>query len=322
MDDRLIQDYRRDRDPKFARELRERLRRQDGPLHSPAVRRVLAAACAVAVVVAVFAIPSVRVSAESFLELFRVRRFAAVPFKQSRMETLRAMGEKRELLVFDRKEEVHDPGPPRFVASREAASSEAGFAVSVPSYLPEGLATDSTFVQGAGEVKFSISEEKLRSLLQQLDVTDVQVPKGLDGRWIEVRKPPVVVQNFRSPQNQNRRAALIQAKSPEVSVPAGWDVERLAEIGLRVLGLDGGEARRIARATDWRSTLLVPIPMNANTFRQVTVHRQPGLLITTTANGADRRASRVLLWSEGDRVFCIQGTLNRPDTIQMAESVS
>jgi len=49
---------------------------------------------------------------------------------------------------------------------------------------------------------------------------------------------------------------------------------------------------------------------------------QPGLLITTTANGADRRASRVLLWSEGDRVFCIQGTLNGPDTMQMAESVS
>jgi hypothetical protein len=117
---------------------------------------------------------------------------------------------------------------------------------------------------------------------------------------------------------------LVQARSPEVSVPAGWDVERLAEIGLRVLGLDTGEARRIARSTDWRSTLLVPVPMNASTFRQVTVHGQAGLLITTSTRGEDgrRREGTMLMWTEGERVFCLQGNLSGPDLMQMAESVS
>ena len=322
MDERMLQEYRREPDPRFARELRDRLRRHERAARTGLVMRFAAAACAVAVVIALFAIPSVRVSAESFLELFRVRRFAAVQFKESRFETLRSLGEDKESLVFDRTEKVVDPGRPRYVSSRDAASREVGYAVSAPGFLPGGLATDSIFVQGEGEVRLMVSEQKLRSLLQRLDVNDVQVPSGLDGRWIEVRKPPMVMQTFRSPRG-NRTTTLLQAKSPEVSVPSGWDVERLVEIGLRVLGLDQGEARRIARSTDWRSTLLIPIPMNASTFRQVTVHGQQGLMITVTdRKDGRRRESALLLWSEGDRVFCLQSSMSGPALVQMAESVS
>lgn len=326
MDDRMLHEYRRDPDPRFARDLRERLRRQEGrrPLAARGVVRLAALAAGVAVVAALFTIPSVRVSAQSFLELFRVRRFAAVPFSESRFETLRSLGQGKDhgLLVLDKEETVLDPGPMRYVPSREAASPEAGFAVSAPSYLPEGLVADSVFVEGAGAMRLSVSEAKLRAVLQRLDLNDVEIPTGLDGRWIEVKKPPVVFQKFRSPRNG--RAMLVQARSPEVSVPAGWDVERLAEIGLRVLGLDTGEARRIARSTDWRSTLLVPVPMNASTFRQVTVRGQSGLLITTSTRGQDgrRREGAMLMWTQGERVFCLQGNLSGRDLMQMAESVS
>ena len=123
MDDRILHEYRRDPDPRFARTLRERLRGQERTqLRARGVVRLLAAACGVAVVVALFAIPSVRVSAQSFLDLFRVKRFAAVEFDESRLQTLRSLGEDRELLVFDRTEKLVDPGPPRYVPSRETAS--------------------------------------------------------------------------------------------------------------------------------------------------------------------------------------------------------
>src|SRR5687767_1493976 len=325
MDDRMLHEYRRDPDPEFARSLRERLRRRERS-HARSTRgavRLLAGACAAIAVVALFAVPSVRVSAQAFLDLFRVRRFAAVGFSESRMEALRSIEKDRGYLVFDRQEKLLDPGAARHLPSREAASPQVGFAVSAPKFLPEGMAADSVFLEGAGAMRLSVSETKLRSLLDRLDLRDVTVPSGLDGNWIEVRKPPVVFQKFKS---RNRRAVLVQARSPEVSVPAGWDVERLAEIGLRVLGLDAGEARRMARATDWRSTLLVPVPTNASTFRQLTIHGQPGLLITTTGerSGADSRQREgvVLMWTEGDRVFCLQGTLTPEEFVRMAESLS
>lgn len=325
MDDRMLHEYRREPDPRFARDLRAKLRRHEAPrlLSSPRVMRVLAAACAVAIVTALFTVPSVRVSAQAVLDLFRVRRFAAVEFKKTRLEALRSLEKERGYVIFDRKETVLDPGPARYVSSRDAATSMAGFNVSAPSFLPDGIAADSVFVEGEGAMRLSMSEGKLRSLLDRFEINDVTIPPDLDGKWIEVRMPPIVVQRFRS---ENRRVALIQARSPEVGVPAGWDVERLAEIGLRVLGLDRGEARRISRATDWRSTLLVPVPVNAVTFRQVTVRGQSALLVTTPgerdAAGVRQRDGKVLLWTAGDRVFCIRGNISSSDIIQMAESVS
>jgi len=129
-----------------------------------------------------------------------------------------------------------------------------------------------------------------------------------------------VIQKFR---DSRRKAALIQSRSPEMSAPAGLDVERLAEIGLRVIGLEPGEAQRIARSTDWRSTLVVPVPLNASTFRQVTVRGQQGLLITTEARGENgkHRDGTVLMWSESDRVLAIVGDLRPGEMMQMAESV-
>ncbi len=325
MDDRMLHEHRREPDPAFARELRERLRRMEEPrrLLSGTTARVLAAACAVLVVAGLFAIPSVRVSAQALLDIFRVRRFAAVEFNESRFETLRSLGKDPGLLVLDKRETVLDPGPARRVRSGDEASAIAGFDLSAPGYLPMGMTADTVFVEGAGEMRFSVSEAKLRALLDRLDLREVAVPSGLDGRWIDVRKPPVVIQTYRS---KNRRAALVEARSPEVSVPAGWNPEKLAEIGLRVLGLDEGEARRIARSTDWRSTLLVPVPTNASRFRQVTVRGQPGLIITTTAesSGADghKREGVILMWTERDRVFCLKGTLTAGEIMQMAESLS
>jgi hypothetical protein len=325
LDDRMLHEYRREPDPRFARDLRERLRRHERPrpLAARGTVRLLAAACAVLVVAGLFTIPSVRVSAQALLDLFRVRRFAAVEFNESRFETIRSLGKDPGLLVLDRRETLVEPGPARHVASGEAASSLVGFDVSSPGYLPMGLTADSAFVQGEAAMRLSVSEAKLRTLLDRLDLRDVEVPSGLDGRWIDVRKPPVFIQKYRS---RNRQMALVQARSPEVSVPAGWDPERLAEIGLRVLGLDKGDARRIARSTDWRSTLLVPVPVNASTFRQVTVHGQQGLLITTTGDragdGRRRREGVVLMWAEGDRIFCLQGNLSPEALLQIAESLS
>jgi hypothetical protein len=320
MDDRFLHEWRRTPDPRFARDLRDRLRGHEA---RPAPRRMaplIGAAAAAATIVVVFAVPSVRASAEAFLDLFRIRKFAAVEFNESRLETLRSLGKDRTLFVFDRAETVQDPGPRRHMPTVELAAAEAGLAVRTPTYLPRGMTRDSIFVGGDGRVVVSVSEPKLRALLDQLALRDVAIPSGLDGRRLELHKPPVVFQEFRS---ERHRLELVQARSPEVAVPAGLDVERLAEIGLRVLGLDAGEARRIARATDWRSTLIVPVPMNASTFRQVTVRGQSGLLITTagSAGGGRRREGTVVLWSEAERVYGLETSLGPSEAMQVAESV-
>jgi hypothetical protein len=324
MDDRFLNQLRKDPDPGFASRLRDRLRAQEPPRMAWNARLAptLAGALAVGVVVALFAFPTVRASAQAMLDLFRVRKFSAVPFDASRLDRLRQLESDRTFMVFDRKEVVRDPGDPQVVTSTAAASAAAGFAVAQPSYLPQGWSADTIRVQGPGEARVSVSEAKLRTLLDALNLSDVAVPAGLDNQVVEIRKAPVVIQEFRG--GGTRRASLIQSNSPEVGVPSGLDVARLAEIGLRILGLDSEEAHRIATTTDWRSTLLVPVPLNASTFRQVTIHGSQGLLITMTGantNGDEVHQGTIVMWSEGDRVFAARGNLGDRDLLQMVESV-
>lgn len=324
MDDRFLNQLRQEPDPRFARGLREKLRAQETQTSRAPARLTptLAGAFALAVIVALFAFPSVRASAQAMLDLFRVKKFTALPFDQSRVDKLRQLDKDRMFMVFDKTQTMKEPGPPQIVASLGAASSAAGYHVASPSYLPAGLSADTIRVDGPGEAKLSVSEAKLRSLLDALDLQDVEVPAGLDGKEIQVRKAPVVIQQFHGAGKLH--AALLQSNSPEIGVPAGIDVPRLAEIGLRILGLDQSQAHHIATTTDWRTTLLVPVPLNASTFRQVTVHGNQGLMITTVdkdSSGDRRREGTIVLWSEGDRVFATTGNLTNKDILQMAESV-
>lgn len=324
MDDKFMETLRRDPDPKFADDLREKLQAQPLP-HS--LRRVaplplFAAGVAVAVIVALFAFPSVRVSAQAMLDLFRVRKFAAVSFDPQRLEKLKSSVKDDAALEVFEHEKIQEPGPPQIFTTLAPAAAAAGLQALKPSYLPFGLAADTVVVEGEGAMRLTVHEAKLTALLQSLNLGDVQVPAGIDGKSIEVHKPRVLVQRFVS---GTRHAALVQAQSPEVQVPAGLDVERLGEVGLRILGLDAGEAHRVATSTDWRSTLIVPVPLTASTFRQVTVHGQPGLLVTTSAAAEGDRPGRqsgsICLWTENDRVFGMIGNLPPNDVLQMAESV-
>lgn len=324
MDDHFLHEMRREPRPEFARALRQRLRIQEEERRGWAPRMVpaMAAAFAALLAAAVIFVPSVRVSAQAVLDMFRVRTFAAVPFDESRLEKLRSLGQDNALMVFDQKQVLVDPGKPQPYPTVEAAGAAAGIVPGTLHYLPDSLALDSVMVEQAGAARLSVSGAKLRALLDRLDLRDVSVPQSIDGSWVEVRKPAAVIQRYKGGR---LRAMLAQSTSPEVAVPSGVEIERLAEIGLRILGLDPGEAGRIARSTDWRSTLLVPVPTNASTFRQVTIRGQRGLLITTastpSAEFPNGRRGTVVLWTENDRVFGLMSNLSSEDALQMAESV-
>jgi len=324
MDDRFMNELRRDPDPNFTRGLRAKLRGQEPSPVMRALRPVHALAFAVVAVavISLFVFPEARVSAQAMLDLFRVRKFSAIQFDESRLEKLKSFDDENSLMVFEEKEILTEPGPTQVFTSAEAAGAAAGMTLRQPSWLPRGMTPDTVLVKGEAAARLSVSEKKLRMLLDALALGDVAVPQGIDGQPLEVRKHATAIQQFRSGR---WKAALVQSKSPEMSVPAGLDIEKLAEVGLRVLGLDAGEARRVAQNTDWRSTLVVPVPLNASTFRQVTVNGNPGLVITMKGEqGTDDQRLRdgsVVMWTEGEMVFGLMTNMGPDDALPMAESV-
>src|SRR5580692_1782146 len=124
MNDDFMQSAWRKPPPPFAAQLREQLRHQDARrAASPRRRRWLQAlACAASLLLAVglVALPSVRAGAETFLDLFRVVNFVAVPVQKQRIATLQRGLDLPQMLG----EQVHivqAPGAPRSVATPEQA---------------------------------------------------------------------------------------------------------------------------------------------------------------------------------------------------------
>jgi hypothetical protein len=329
MDDRFLHEQRREPGPGFARALRERLRavEDDAPARGFRFAPALATVAGIAVVALLFTVPAVRVAAQNALDLFRVRSFAAIEIDPARLDQLRALhdqvGQDPSMMVLDQQEVLKEPGKPVDYPSADLAGSAAGLpGLKQPrGPLPSGMRFTKASVQGEGEARLTLHADKLRKVLELLGLTDVHVPAYLDGQKVTVHMPPIVSQQF---ENGSTHMTLVEAHSPEVGLPPGADLKQLGEIGLRILGLDADEARRVAGSIDWRSTLVVPVPTSAESFRQVEVNGQRGLFIRCEMpdeTGKRHRSGAVLLWTEGDRVLGMQSNLPGDEILDLAQSL-
>jgi len=329
MDDRFLNEQRREPDPGFARALRERLRgaEDEAPARGFRLAPALATAAGIAVVVLLFTVPAVRVAAQNALDLFRVHSFEGIEIDPARLDQLRALhdqiGKDPSMMVLDQQDVIKEPGKPLDYPSADLAGNAAGLpGLKQPrGPLPNGMRFTKAQVQGEGIARLTLHADKLRKVIELLGLTDVQVPGYLDGQKITVHMPPIVSQQF---DNGTTHMTLVEAHSPELGLPPGADLKQLGEIGLRILGLDADEARRVAASIDWKSTLVVPVPTSAQSFRQVEVNGQKGLFIRCEmpdSTGARHRSGAVLLWTEGDRVLGMQSNLPGEDILDLAQSL-
>jgi hypothetical protein len=330
MDDFLYK-FRKDPKPEFAKRLYQRINQ---PMEDKSVSRKLimswkpALAGAAVVIVASLAIsPSARAMAQDFLNLFRVKNFAAITVDPARMaqiqQDLKQNNVDLKTLMGSQAEVLKNPGKPVTVASPAEAGQKAGITVRTPTNLPPGFTLQQVQVQGEGGVRIKADTAKLQTLLTDLGVTDVRVPPQLNGQTITINTPPVVMLDYGPAAGSAKNLTVLQAHNPQVNLPQGVDLAQLGEIALRVTGMSADEAHRFAQSIDWTSTLLVPVPANASSFRQVQVRGVNGLLITTDSHivtvpekgtsGSTVRtipASSFLIWAEGDMVYAIGGTGN------------
>ncbi len=321
--------------PAFEEELKQRLDAIDEGQASRGraverrwLRPALAAGLALAALVVALSVPSVRASAVSLLEVFRVQRFAAVKVDPSRFEELHRQGLDPETLMGGRVQTLQDPGAPVAVSDVAAATSRVGFAVAQPSTLPKGSSLAGVEVRGRGSVEVTLDMDRLAEVANALGATDIDIPYELNGSLVRIQTPPVAMLRYTRGSDEFR---LLQGQRPEVGLPDGIDLPRLGAIGLRLAGMSEEEARAFAARIDWHTTLLVPVPASGGSFRDVAVGDGQGLLVTVRpprksrteaapASSSNERQS-VLLWSKGDRVFALQGPGTGVELVEMANTI-
>src|SRR5262245_24833713 len=142
MEDTQFDSLRSDPAPAFVARLKASLREQEASRRKaawPGMRVVAAPAVIVVGVAGLLSIPSVRASAQSFLALFRVVNFVAVPVDENRIAILESQSLDPPHLIGEQVQVLEDPGPPIGVVSPEQASAAAGFTVKVPGYEPTNV---------------------------------------------------------------------------------------------------------------------------------------------------------------------------------------
>lgn len=321
MDDGFLRDLRRAPAPDFSRRLRAMLGGLDrDTADDPSGWRPtnwLAWAASIAFLSVAFTFPAVRTGAQAFLDLFRISNFVGISVDTERLSQVDFNELDLPAMLGEQVEVLTEPAAPQTFETPAAAGVVAGIDVLEPAWLPVGWQRADITVRGASAIRVTVRTAPLRFLLEQLEIDDLYVPEDLDGQTATVRTQPTVETVYRG--DREREARLIQAASPEVEFPAGMDLPVLAEIGLRILGLERDEAYRLAWTVDWRSTLLVPVPAVEAAFRDVNVAGSDGLLIEPVNRGG-KPAGKVLIWATGDRVFALVGALSAVELLEMAQT--
>jgi hypothetical protein len=332
MDDQFLRDLKRQPSPEFAARLRAALRTV--PPHAaarvapaPRVRKWFAAAASIAVLGFAFTLPPVRAAAEAFLELFRVRQFTGVEFDPERLQALGSSGISPEA-IFGNVEPLTTPQEPVSYATAADAGAAAGIRVRTPAWIPQGFSLTQITASSEQAARITINTAGLEAVLDALGLADVELPEGLDGQTATVRVPPIVTQTYvssvpvvtRDGRSIERSVHIVQARSPDVSFPAGLDLSKLAYAGLRVLGMSRDEAYRMSVTIDWRTTLIVPVPSKALAYRPMNVAGNEGLLIEGVAAN-ETWPGGVLMWSAGEQTYAVAGAVSGEELLEIAQTL-
>lgn len=234
--------------------------------------------------------PAVRAAASDFLGLFRVQKFSAISVSPEQLALLQKLGE--EGLTPGEFQMINEPQEPRSVKSLQEAQEASGLLVKT---LPSLGNADQIMVTGQGEAVLTLNAKNLQGILTAVHADPSLISDSLDGSPVHVSIYPGVAQNW-------GETVFVQMTSPMVEYPENLDPVTLGTALLQVLGMNSDEAASLAKSIDWTSTLVLPIPQEAATFQEVTIHGVSGLSL----NSLDGTHS-ALIWQENGILYLLEG---------------
>jgi hypothetical protein len=204
-------------------------------------------------------------------------------------------------------------GPPQAVQDLDDAARKAGFQpyLPAPGVLP---ANPSMVVLRAMEAEQTIHVADFQAALNKVGAKDVQVPPEWEGVQLRARIGPIVNLGYADD------VGILEAKPIELSIPAGFPLQRFAEVAFRSLRVSEREARALAQRFVANPAWLLDIPSDevAN-VEQVSLRAGPALLVEEIND--DGTAGRVtILRSSSERIYCVLAN-NRQVALRTADAL-
>jgi hypothetical protein len=221
----------------------------------------------------------------------------------------------------------------RPVASAEAASQLAGFAIQ----LPRGRTDSPTLiVMGAHAVAMTVNRSQLETIFREAGIASVSLPPSLNGTRVSIRTPrairaqyghcPLPVANTLQGQIQGPPppstdngdcVVLIESPPTSAQLPPGLDMQQLVAIGLELSGMSPNQRQAFQKMFSWQSALSMSMPRFMRSYDSVTVNGAPGMLLNTAGR---RGPTYELFWTKNGTVFSLTGYGSSANAVPLASS--
>jgi hypothetical protein len=265
----------------------------------------LAAAAAVVIVATTLAMTGV---ADSILQIFEAKQFAAVTVTTTDLVTLGQLSEFGTLTWSAQ------PNPHQ-VANLAAATAETGLpAISVT--VPASVAAIAQYgVVPRTTATFVFDAALARASAAAIGRTAPPMPAKLDGSSLIFTGGPALMVTYGSESQAGGMLVIGVAKAPTV----GSDGASVSEIQAYLLSqpsVSPALAAQIRAIGDPSTTLPIPIPVGQAAAKNVSVHGVTGLFI-----GDSTGLGSGVLWQQNGLVYVVGGTLTEAETIAVANSL-
>jgi len=288
----------------------------------------------VVLIVVWFSLPVGRRLTGSFFSSLRMQKVQAVnvnlsnfvgPNANSALQTMVSQ------MISDKVTVTHSEKP-QPAANAAVASQLAGFKAQL---LGDRKDQPRLLVTGAHAFTLTVDRARLQAILQEAGRPDLTIPASMNGAKIDVSIPREIRARYgtcpgrahvtanvatpipRSMQYTNC-VLLSEGPSPTVNVPAGLDLQQLAQVALELAGMTQAQAQQFLQNVNWQATLGVPIPRYMRSYETVKVNGVHGTLL----NMAGRRGpTYALLWAKHGTVYSLIGYGNPGDAVSMANSL-
>lgn len=214
----------------------------------------------------------------------------------------------------------------REVADATAAAAATGFAPLVPSSLPAGVPAQARFsVMPEGKATFQFDEAKARAAAARVNATIPPMPAAIATTTLTMTGGPAVVQRYGGNggwvsepagiTSPGTNLAIVQAKAPIVT-SNGATVQELRDYALQQPGIPPSVAAQVRAIGDPVRTLLLPVGMDTNDAKPITVRGAQGYFF-----GDDTGLGSAIVWLERGYVFGVLGSLKEADLIALVNGL-
>ena len=277
------------------------------PLLMAAPAKWLAAAAGVVIVALTLTMTGV---ADSILQIFETKQFAAVTVTPTDLQTL------GQLSAFGTLTWSSQPQPHQ-TATLAQASAETGLpAISVT--VPGSITAPATYgAMPKTTATFIFDSGKARASAAAVGRTAPPMPAKLDGSTLVLTGGPAIFVTYGA-NTQGARGDMLfigVARAPSVASD-GASVADIQAYLLSQPAVSPALAAQIRAIGDPASTLPIPVPLGQANAVSVSVHGTNGLFI-----GDSTGLGSGVLWQQGGLVYVVGGSLTQAQVIAVANSL-